>query len=227
MHPDDYPLRAQTQRAQRGEICHFIVRHNPNYLRKKQQSNIHDDDDSRRLLIRIKKDILTKDIKYSHIDSINETNKNSNNDLNKNTENIRKNRDSQTKDFNYNIDKMDEFNESLNIVSDLDLRDSDRQTLILRKNSIKCQKRMSSCEKFNDNSVKIDAISYCPVYNIRQIKPLKDSYFSKIALDKTIRYPCNSSCTNMSNNNNSSSVLNKNSNKDEPAQKGISNFVYI
>ncbi|XP_063701134.1 uncharacterized protein LOC134831347 [Culicoides brevitarsis] len=33
LHPDDLPLRAQTQRQQRGEVCHFLVRKNPNLSR--------------------------------------------------------------------------------------------------------------------------------------------------------------------------------------------------
>lgn len=31
LHPDDRPLRAQQQRAQRGEACQFLVRENPQY----------------------------------------------------------------------------------------------------------------------------------------------------------------------------------------------------
>lgn len=36
LHPDDLPLRAQQQRTQRGEQCHFIVRKNPHYPRRRQ-----------------------------------------------------------------------------------------------------------------------------------------------------------------------------------------------
>lgn len=36
LHPDDMPLRAQQQRTQRGEQCHFIVRKNPHYPRRRQ-----------------------------------------------------------------------------------------------------------------------------------------------------------------------------------------------
>lgn len=36
LHPDDLPLRAQVQRTQRGETCHFLVRRNPNYPRRRQ-----------------------------------------------------------------------------------------------------------------------------------------------------------------------------------------------
>lgn len=36
LHPDDHPLRAQIQRTQRGEQCHFLVRKNPHYPRRKQ-----------------------------------------------------------------------------------------------------------------------------------------------------------------------------------------------
>lgn len=36
LHPDDLPLRAQQQRLQKGETCHFLVRRNPNYPRRKQ-----------------------------------------------------------------------------------------------------------------------------------------------------------------------------------------------
>lgn len=35
LHPDDLPLRAQQQRTQRGEQCHFIVRKNPLYPRRR------------------------------------------------------------------------------------------------------------------------------------------------------------------------------------------------
>lgn len=36
LHPDDLPLRAQQQRIQKGEKCHFIVRKNPHYPRRRQ-----------------------------------------------------------------------------------------------------------------------------------------------------------------------------------------------
>uniref|UniRef100_A0A1L8DBW7 Ras-associating domain-containing protein n=1 Tax=Nyssomyia neivai TaxID=330878 RepID=A0A1L8DBW7_9DIPT len=36
LHPDDLPLRAQIQRQQQGETCHFLVRRNPNYPRRRQ-----------------------------------------------------------------------------------------------------------------------------------------------------------------------------------------------
>lgn len=36
LHPDDLPLRAQQQRVQKGEKCHFIVRKNPHYPRRRQ-----------------------------------------------------------------------------------------------------------------------------------------------------------------------------------------------
>lgn len=36
LHPDDIPLRAQAERVKRGETCHFLVRRNPNYARRRQ-----------------------------------------------------------------------------------------------------------------------------------------------------------------------------------------------
>lgn len=36
LHPDDIPLRAQAERMKRGESCHFLVRRNPNYARRRQ-----------------------------------------------------------------------------------------------------------------------------------------------------------------------------------------------
>ncbi|XP_055904923.1 uncharacterized protein DDB_G0271670 [Eupeodes corollae] len=36
LHPDDLPLRAQAERMKRGETCHFLVRRNPNYPRRRQ-----------------------------------------------------------------------------------------------------------------------------------------------------------------------------------------------
>ncbi|XP_037913029.1 uncharacterized protein LOC119652788 [Hermetia illucens] len=36
LHPDDLPLRAQIERIKRGETCHFLVRRNPNYPRRRQ-----------------------------------------------------------------------------------------------------------------------------------------------------------------------------------------------
>lgn len=36
LHPDDLPLRALQQRTQKGETCHFLVRRNPNYPRRRQ-----------------------------------------------------------------------------------------------------------------------------------------------------------------------------------------------
>lgn len=38
LHPDDLPLRAQQQRIQRGDQCHFIVRKNPHYPRRRLSS---------------------------------------------------------------------------------------------------------------------------------------------------------------------------------------------
>lgn len=36
LHPDDLPLRTHVQRVQKGEQCHFLVRKNPHYPRRKQ-----------------------------------------------------------------------------------------------------------------------------------------------------------------------------------------------
>ncbi|EDW63632.2 uncharacterized protein rau [Drosophila virilis] len=36
LHPDDLPLRAQSERLRRGESCHFLVRRTPNYARRRQ-----------------------------------------------------------------------------------------------------------------------------------------------------------------------------------------------
>ncbi|XP_004533840.1 uncharacterized protein LOC101451469 [Ceratitis capitata] len=36
LHPDDIPLRAQSERMRRGETCHFLVRRNPTYIRRRQ-----------------------------------------------------------------------------------------------------------------------------------------------------------------------------------------------
>ncbi|XP_055381948.1 uncharacterized protein LOC129612405 [Condylostylus longicornis] len=36
LHPDDIPLKAQNERIQRGETCHFLVRRNPNYPKRRQ-----------------------------------------------------------------------------------------------------------------------------------------------------------------------------------------------
>ncbi|KAM7353858.1 RA domain-containing protein rau [Cochliomyia hominivorax] len=43
LHPDDIPLRAQAERAKRGETCHFLVRRNPNYARRRQILNALDE----------------------------------------------------------------------------------------------------------------------------------------------------------------------------------------
>ncbi|XP_061395525.1 uncharacterized protein LOC133331146 [Musca vetustissima] len=43
LHPDDIPLRAQTERCKRGETCHFLVRRNPNYARRRQILNALDE----------------------------------------------------------------------------------------------------------------------------------------------------------------------------------------
>ncbi|TMW48182.1 hypothetical protein DOY81_006737 [Sarcophaga bullata] len=43
LHPDDIPLRAQAERAKRGETCHFLVRRNPNYTRRRQILNALDE----------------------------------------------------------------------------------------------------------------------------------------------------------------------------------------
>lgn len=43
LHPDDIPLRAQAERAKRGETCHFLVRRNPNYSRRRQILNALDE----------------------------------------------------------------------------------------------------------------------------------------------------------------------------------------
>ncbi|XP_075150020.1 RA domain-containing protein rau [Haematobia irritans] len=43
LHPDDIPLRAQNERCKRGETCHFLVRRNPNYARRRQILNALDE----------------------------------------------------------------------------------------------------------------------------------------------------------------------------------------
>lgn len=40
LHPDDLPLRAQQQRTQRGEQCHFIVRKNPHFLARQRRQSL-------------------------------------------------------------------------------------------------------------------------------------------------------------------------------------------
>uniref|UniRef100_T1GZD8 Ras-associating domain-containing protein n=1 Tax=Megaselia scalaris TaxID=36166 RepID=T1GZD8_MEGSC len=36
LHPDDVPLKTQQERIRKGESCHFLVRRNPNYPRRRQ-----------------------------------------------------------------------------------------------------------------------------------------------------------------------------------------------
>lgn len=36
LHPDDNPLKTQQERIRKGESCHFLVRRNPNYPRRRQ-----------------------------------------------------------------------------------------------------------------------------------------------------------------------------------------------
>lgn len=40
LHPDDLPLRAQQQRTQRGEQCHFIVRKNPHFIARQRRQSL-------------------------------------------------------------------------------------------------------------------------------------------------------------------------------------------
>lgn len=247
LHPDDLPLRAQSQRTQRGEICHFLVRHNPNYLRRKQLS-IVDDDTSSSIVIKSNRTNNSNKIgakvllpEFSQSIVIESTTKETTKCL---MPNMNNNNGKELKCSTESLGHMngeiiqsgpvEPCNECTTATASLERTSANRQTFILRKSATKCQRLMcKSCELCRDSGIDV---AYSPVYNIREIRTVKGALFSSFGSDKkhidmdSVRYPAvtgTSTGKNNNINNNSSLVINKNSNNDEPVQKGFANFVYI
>lgn len=232
MHPDDLPLRAQQQRVQKGEKCHFIVRKNPHYPRRRQ------------LLPPI---IETKSI-------INGTG--TNNDTNHN-----QNHNDALKIFNMGTETTnDDVDENANSQRYISLYANETPQICKM-----CRNNFRSCEFCNKNVAKklstrltrmpttdnllgvsdtsidtstttMHTMTYNPVYNIREIRTVCNS-FSSFGIDKklldvdrhnikTITLPNNittaaaaaaaviSSCSNISSssiNNNTNSLINSQS----------------
>lgn len=243
LHPDDLPLRSQILRNQKGEGCHFLVRKNPNYPRRRQilvsnseKKNSPKTVDSPKLSIDSMKPIF-------HFDTIVAT-----------TNSIR------DSDRKTSVTKWGNLNDNNNYCS------SDFSSLISKTDSLdnevcsKCKNSYKSCEFCNKNVIttlwstnstnsssnnsatisptqSISPVSnktsitvvakpklYNPVYNIREIRTVCNS-FSSLGIDKKLfDIEKNANFSNCA-------LLSKNVHVREeiitdPA-RGVGNFLYI
>lgn len=217
LHPDDLPLRAQIQRTQKGEKCHFLVRKNPHYPRRKQ--------------------ILPPIIEQQNAAATHSLN-------NLSTTNGAIVVSSPTYTTTNANDIFEQYNNDR--CSNNSCNNSSYQEEICKM----CKNSFKSCEFCNKNvtrklstrsmsMISSPASSYNPVYNIREIRTVCNS-FSSLGIDKKLLEVENNNNNNSNNNNNhnggSKIMVTNNGNNhnnivieavNNNPSKGYGNFVYI
>uniref|UniRef100_A0A336M7Z2 CSON011803 protein n=1 Tax=Culicoides sonorensis TaxID=179676 RepID=A0A336M7Z2_CULSO len=178
LHPDDLPLRAQTLRQQRGEVCHFLVRKNPNYPRQ-----------------HIRKQLLLTPVNT-------ENSHDNNNTLTKSDKSsacvtcvVQKTNDHLTTDDNQNEFKdnnNDQQQHTLTKSSAESIRKSFLRQFFCNKcqnsitNNKNHQNKITNCDFCNNSANKNNGtVVYSPVYNIREIRPVSHT-FSSLGIDKKL-----------------------------------------
>lgn len=217
-------MRAQQQRIQRGEQCHFLVRKNPHYPRRRQ-------------LLPELSDITEH---HHHVRSCHLV------DCQQCTDNfIRQQQCSDNSESG--TDLIDSL--AVNHHNDLKETTSTTTTSTAQQTCKMCQNSFRSCEFCNKNVIKklstrqvvsrLPVTTYNPVYNIREIRSVCQS-FTPISVDRKLLDLESSNKTipvfnSNNNNNNSSSNLNSNSSNPSIVQeavnnipaKGFGSYVYI
>lgn len=242
LHPDDLPLRAQSQRQQRGEVCHFLVRKNPNYPRP-----------------HVRKQLLLSP-------TTEETTNNNNNTLTKSDKSpaacvtcvVQK---TSGDDDQQEMDQQQQQQNTLTKTSADNIRKSFLRQFFCNKcqNSLNNNTKNTSCDycrskKSNQNN---NNAVYNPVYNIREIRSVSHHTFSSLGSDKKLmesatmtpnRYGSTHSINNNNNNIPNTNTINNNSSSNKSSSnnlfslskvevskeqvnanpsKGFGNFVYI
>uniref|UniRef100_A0A1A9WX91 Ras-associating domain-containing protein n=1 Tax=Glossina brevipalpis TaxID=37001 RepID=A0A1A9WX91_9MUSC len=178
LHPDDIPLRAQAKRAERGEVCHFLVRRNPNYLRHRQVLTTLDE---------VVQNYTSRPSKSFDTDS-------SLGSLDENTSLLDVSIESLSDDMQSLMTSSEEddcasissSSDTSNEVTHIVQRTPSILTIIpkTRKICTKSHKNYKSCDFCFKNPAEQQAsLSYSPVYNIREIRSVAHS-FSPLGNDK-------------------------------------------
>lgn len=234
LHPDDLPLRAQSQRQQRGEVCHFLVRKNPNYSRSHVRKQL----------------LLESTVENSQNNDNNNTLTRSDKPLSCSTcdDHPTALDDSCANKLSSEHDQQQQQQNTLTKAS----AESIRKSFLRQFFCNKCQNSLNNnnnnnnqpnCEYCrNKNSAKNTV--YSPVYNIREIRTASHT-FSSLGIDKkllessstpiltAIRYGSNHSINiNNKPNKNKSTTNGKNVEQSKEQvntnpSKGFGNFVYI
>lgn len=198
LHPDDLPLRAQQQRTQRGEQCHFIVRRNPHYPRRRQLLPPIVENKSMSLILDSSLAVVCDRVSDLRLN---------NNSLNITTSSI------PTTKIDANVNNENNNNNNRGCVSIYEKSSSSSSVCKMCRNTFRlcdfCQKNdatrninstrlsriptatnLTEClkqdtELFYKTLNNFNATTYNPVYNIREIRTVGNS-FSSLGIDKKI-----------------------------------------
>ncbi|XP_055852608.1 uncharacterized protein LOC129916601 isoform X1 [Episyrphus balteatus] len=201
LHPDDLPLRAQAERMKRGETCHFLVRRNPNYPRRRQlltslneysstslkDTNCNNDDDNNDQQPQLL-DMSTDSI--SDV-SNNNNEKHTTTSTQRITTNVSCSKDIDTQSITSSASKSSLSSCSSTSTSSSSLSSSSTTSSSFQIDCKKCRNSFKSCEFCHKNSALIQAQrqlqlqTYNPVYNIREIRTVGHC-FSSLGNDKKL-----------------------------------------
>jgi hypothetical protein len=201
LHPDDLPLRTQVQRQQKGEQCHFLVRRNPNYPRRRQL--LPPITETKHLIInRLSEELEAVQITNELPDNNNATCTQCDDS-------------SKDKDNDLCLQCKNNF-KSCDVCCKRDTTTS-TTSIVLANNPLS---RLSLSLSTPSTP------SYNPVYNIREIRTVSHS-FSSLGVDKKLvdieRFVNNNNSASVANRN---SLMVQEVVNNDPA-KGLGNFIYI
>lgn len=199
LHPDDLPLRAQAERMKRGETCHFLVRRNPNYPRRRQlltslneyttnDANCSADSDQLQLL-----DMSTDSIPEAGDDKTTKTAPSTATTTTSTAASQRASTNAQKDIDAHSItssSSKSSFSSSSSSASSSS-SSSSTSTSLSQIDCKKCRNSFKSCEFCHKNTALIQAQrqlqlqTYSPVYNIREIRTVGHS-FSSLGNDKKL-----------------------------------------
>ncbi|KAG4073715.1 hypothetical protein HA402_000939 [Bradysia odoriphaga] len=206
LHPDDLPLRAQIQRTQKGEQCHFLVRKNPHYPRRKQiLPPIIEQSSSTHSLNATASQCTSASCKLC-VQSGHQTCNNNNNNITTTQSNH---------SFTEELCKM--------------CKNNFKSCEFCNKNAANKLSTRTSIGSVGSISIQYtpiskNSLSYNPVYNIREIRTVCNS-FSSLGIDKKLLEVERSGTGVLISNSNKSTVVREAVNNN-PA-KGFGSFIYI
>lgn len=210
LHPDDLPLRAQIQRTQKGEQCHFLVRKNPHYPRRKQiLPPIIEQSSSTHSLNATASQCTSLTCKLC-LQTGHQTCNNNNNSISTNTTTTQPNHS-----FKDELCKMCKNN-----FKSCEFCNKNAANKLSTRNSIGSGVGIS----IQYASISKNALSYNPVYNIREIRTVCNS-FSSLGIDKKLLEVERSGSGVLISNNNKNNVVREAVNNNP--SKGFGSFIYI